>query len=403
MRISRSVLLLVASVTWIGPARTEGQLGSADVFGHLEAESRLYSSRPLSSEQPRWHSLSLASEVRYEQVLGDRVALRATLFGRVDESDPQRSHVDVREALVQITGDVFAADLGVNTVFWGVTESRHLVNIVNQPDYLEDLSGDDRFGQLMVRLSYDTGPYGFYEVFVMTWSRPQPYPGRKGRPGVPLPVLDESPRYESGSEEWHADVALRWSHSVSEIDWAVSYFRGTSREPELVPVERSGESAIEPFYAIVNQAGLEVQWTRGSWLWKLEGAIREGQGDTFAATTFGFEHTSSSVFGSLIDLGALLEYSYDGRDNLTLNSYDNDLFGGLRISLNDVAGTEILAGTITDLETGTFMGTIEASRRLNDRWTLDLRARVFSSDDDEDPLYWFRRDHYLQTTVEFLF
>jgi hypothetical protein len=336
-------------------------------------------------------------------VLSDRLAVRTTLFGRADESDPQRSHVDLREALLQITGDAFSVDLGMNTVFWGVTESRHLVNILNQLNYLEDFSGDDRFGQLMARLSYDSGEYGFLEMFAMTWSRPQLYPGQRGRPGVPILVLDDSPRYESVSEQWHLDFAIRWSHSISEFDWALSYFRGTSREPELVPVVTPDEPAIEPFYALLNQTGLEVQWTRGSWLWKLESMIREGQGATFAATTFGFEHTSSGVFGSTIDIGALLEYSYDGRDNLTLNSYDSDLFGGMRLAFNDTAGTEILAGAVTDVKTGVLVGTIEASRRLSDRWTLDVRARAFSAHDEEDPFHWFRRDHYMQTTLAYLF
>jgi hypothetical protein len=131
--------------------------------------------------------------------------------------------------------------------------------------------------------------------------------------------------------------------------------------------------------------------------------IREGQAPTFAATTFGFEHTSSGVFESPIDIGALLEYNYDGRENLTLNSYDSDLFGAARLSFNDASGTEILAGVVIDVETGVALGTVEASRRLNDRWTLDVRGRGFSADDEEDPLHWFRRDHYLQTTLVYLF
>jgi hypothetical protein len=149
---------------------------------------------------------------------------------------------------------------------------------------------------------------------------------------------------------------------------------------------------LRPRYDLIWQWGLELQGTLESWLWKAEAMARSGQGPTFAAVTGGFEHTTFGVFGSAVDVGAILEYSYDGRENLTYNVYDSDVFGGLRLSFNDASGTELLAGVLQDTGAGVTLGSAEAGRRLGDGWRVEVAARLFRADSPEDPTYWFRRD-----------
>jgi len=365
-------------------------------------QSRLFFQDPVFGQQPRWLELSLAAEAHFETELGDRVSVRAVGFGRLAENGTQRSHLDAREALLMFSGDALTADLGIGTVFWGVTESRHLVDIVNQKDYLEDFDGESKLGQPMARLGYQTADRGFFELFLMSGFRTLHFPSGSARPGAPVPVAERS-RYESGRDRWSIDYALRWSHHEGAFDWGLSYFHGTSRDPQLLSGGSPEEPALVLFYDLIDQGGVELQWTRGDWLWKGEALLRSGQGPTFGAFTLGFEHTSWGVFGTDVDLGSLVELSYDGRENSTFNLYDEDLFGGLRLSFNDVAGTEILGGVVTDLESGTSLGTVEASRRLGPGWTIELVGRVFVSDDADDPLYWFRRDDYLETGVEYHF
>lgn len=395
-----AVACLIAHVATTGATPASAQ---PSLIGHVGAEARFFFQDPLAPAQPRGASTSAKLQPELTLTLGERVILRGIALARVDQSDSKRSYVDLREALVQWDHGPLTARVGVSTVFWGVTESRHLVNVINQTDYLDDLDGDERLGQLMAHLSYDAGSLGLTDLFVMSWARPQMYPGEGGRPGVPFPVLDDTPVYESGHDEWNVDVALRWSHSIGEVYGAASYFQGTAREPELAPTETGVRQALLPRYDLIRQAGLELQWTTGDWLWKAEGIVRSGQGPTFAAVTGGLEQTTVAVLGSALDLGAILEYSYDGRDNLTYNIHDNDVFGGFRLSFNDVQGSELLAGVLQDLESDVTLGTVEASRRLGEGWRLELIARLFRAGVDEDPVYWFRRDDYLQTVVEYHF
>lgn len=394
-----TVLALALSAIALAASPSEA---TSQVFGSVGPESRLFVQEPLSPAQPRWIELSMSAEINLEVDLGDRVSVRAVGFGRLAESESERSHLDAREALVLLSGGPFTANLGIGTVFWGVTESRHLVDVINQKDYLEDFDGEAKLGQPMARLGHRTDGRGFFELFVMTGFRSLRFPGGGARPGVPVPI-DDTPRYDAGRDRWSADWALRWSHHAGPFDWAVSYFHGTSREPRLLPGGTPEEPTLVLVHDLVDQGGGELQWTRGDWLWKGEAMVRGGQGQAFTAITLGFEHTSWSVFGTGMDLGSLVEFSYDGRDNATFNVHDEDVFAGVRLAFNDAAGTELLAGVLTDLESGSSLGTIEASRRLGSGWTVELVGHVFTSDDPDDPIHWFRRDDHLQTAVEYYF
>lgn len=392
--------LLVVLFSLLGPEPTAGQSELTGTFG---VETRMFAGEPLWIGQPRWLSMSAVAEIEWGGTLGESVFFRTIGRGRGDQSDTDRSYVELREALVQWGGADVAVSLGVNTVFWGVTESRHLVDIVNQTDYRADLAGSEKLGQLMTMATVFIGPLGALDLFVMTGSRAQRYPGPGGRPGVPLPVNYESAEYEAPREAWNIDVAARWELGTGRWDGALSYFRGTAREPQLVPAGTALSPALRPRYDLTEQVGIELQWTAGSWLWKAEGIARSGQGPTFTAATVGFEHTRFALLGGAADLGTILEYSYDGRENLTYNIYDSDVFGGVRLSLNDADGTEVLAGVLRDIGAAVTIASAEASRRLGERWRLEVVGRYFKVTSTEDPTYWFRRDDHVQVLVEYYF
>ena len=172
-------------------------------------------------------------------------------------------------------------------VFWGVTEFHHLVNIVNQIDLVDHPNEESRMGQLMAHLTW-TADWGTLEFFAMPLHRKRTLPRaprRRLRPDVPFDERRVS--YESGAQEWHVDLAVRYSRSAGPLDLGLSVFDGTSREPsfnpkfQLVPV-RSG--TIHPrtrqpdpaLLAQIRQYGLDAQLTIESWLIKLEALYREG-------------------------------------------------------------------------------------------------------------------------------
>ena len=314
-------------------------------------------------------------------------------FYRYDAQDDERTHFDVREAYRRHVDGDWELLVGVNRVFWGVTESRHLVNVINQIDAVEDIDEEDFLGQPMVQIGYES-ENGRFDLFLMTGFRPRTFAGRDGRLRAPLPVDDDAEQYESSLEEWRPEFALRYSHFFGDIDLGLHIFHGTGRDPELIPDATC--LCLVPRYSVINQFGVDFQYTQDALLWKFEGIVREGQGDTFAAAVAGFEYTLYQIGDSDADLGLLVEGLYDGRDDDVFPTiYDEDLFLGARLALNDVEDTSLLIGLVTDFEEGPETMRLEFERRLSDNWKFVLEAQVFFQNDPKSAAAAFEQDSFI--------
>lgn len=367
-----------------------------DLSSNVELQSRLFARDarwPGQGSQAAQVSLAATTELRWRNGEGDQ---RASIipFLRWDSVDDERNLVDLQEAYWAWEGDSLELLAGVNTVFWGVTESVHLVDIVNQTDAAGDIDGEDKLGQPMVNLAWQKD-WGLVSAWVMPYFRERNYPGVEGRLRTPLVVDGDRAVYESSSEESHVDVALRYSHYIGDVDIGLSFFSGTSREPRLIPADDA--AVLLPHYDQIDQFGVDLQYTRDAWLWKLEAIARNGYSETFAAAVGGFEYTFYQVGQSAADVGVLLEYQYDGRNELEpFTTADNDIFVGTRLALNDIQDTSLLAGIAYDTVTGETFFNVEAERRIGDSIALELRARVFSGAGPQDLTYAVVRDDYVQ-------
>ena len=326
-----------------------------------------------------------------------------TPFARLDQRDDERTHFDIRELNWLHVGRDWELRVGAGIVFWGVTESRHLVDIINQTDLVENIDGEDKLGQPMVNLSL-IRDWGTLSFFVLPGFRKRTFPGPEGRPRIHPPVNADAAIFESDAEEKHIDLAVRWSQAIGNWDLGLSHFHGTTRDPRFALDTSVPERPfLAPIYEQIDQTGLDAQLTYNSWAWKLEAIRRSGQGDSFFAVTGGFEYTFYGVFESATDIGLVAEYLYDQRPVETRSPFENDVFTGLRFTLNDPQSTEALMGCIFDLDSSSRFCNIEASRRFGDRWVGSLEVRTFSSVPRLDPFFTLRRDDYIQLELAYYF
>ncbi len=439
---------LLAPLAVPAPARAEGRLKWSM---ELSAEGRYFPNDAAyagQSDDNASASVSALPEVYYEWSRDG--SLTFTPFGRWDSLDDERSHADIRELAVQQRLGNFDLRVGVSRVFWGVTESVHLVDIINQTDLVENLDGEDKLGQPMVMLSWTTD-YGVFTAFGLPYFRERTLPGAEGRFRSQFAYAEDDAIYESGAEQRHFDAALRWSLSTSLFDLGISHFSGTGREPRFAPrvhtedpgalasllgqlgldgllrrIATQGDPDVQidlvPVYDLIDQTGLDLNVVTGGWIWKLEAIHQSSRGPDYTAVAGGFEYTFFSVFDSSWDIGVLTEYLWDSRRDdpppeLTADDLDgdmlppqiypplfqNDLFFGTRLSANDVAGTELLAGMVVDLDHNGAFGNVEASRRIGNDSKLSLELRVFDGSDPQDPLSLLRQDDYLQLEYTYYF
>jgi hypothetical protein len=267
---------------------------------------------------------------------------------------------------------------------------------------VEAIDGEEKLGQPMIHLSIP-GDWGTGDLFIMPWFRERTVVGRPGRLRVNPPVAADRAIYENADGQHHLDLALRYSHTLGIMDFGIYYFTGTGREPTPLPgLDNQGQPAIIPFYQQINQPGIDLQLVAGEWLWKLEAIYRHGQGRAFFATTGGFEYTFVGVAGTAADVGIIGEFAYDERGEQATTPFNNDIMAGLRLALNDAAGTEMLAGLSYDLDISSRIFSLEASRRLGDRWKIFLETYLFALH-PEDIVYSLRDDDYISLVVAYYF
>lgn len=390
-----SSLLGFAVVAFPLQGAAAAELGPLDLSGFIGVETRVFPFSPQFSGQAGNAEISLivSPEFRY-RTAGGKHQFSFIPYFRLDSRDDERTHFDIREAYWLYRGGSWEILTGFNRVFWGVTESNHLVNVINQVDLVEDLDGEDFLGQPMINFTTFQN-WGQIDIYVLPGFRERTFPGSEGRLRAPIPVDTSSPVYSSNLGQKHVDVALRYSHYFGDLDVGVYYFWGTGREPTLVPNQAG--SALIPHYDIINQAGVDLQYTKDAWLFKFEGIIREGQGGTFGAFVAGTEYTFFQVFGGNADIGVLAEYLHDGRDaSAPITPFEDDIFAGVRLALNDTQDTSVLVGAIVDPSSSETFYTIEAERRLAQHYVIEFRARFFTGADPGEALFAISRDDYVQ-------
>ncbi|HUS23693.1 MAG TPA: hypothetical protein VM369_01990 [Candidatus Binatia bacterium] len=419
--------------------------------GAIEGEGRVFPQRESMAGDG-----SAAGRIEFFQDFLGTQRIAGELFQRVDGRDPARTHGDVRELYWQTAAETWEARAGVRRVYWGVTESRHLVDVLNQTDFVDNLDGKTRLGAPMLDLALIRG-FGTLDVFALPYQRDRTFPGRNGHPRFPFPVDAHDAQYGARHGQRHLDFAARWSHTLGPVDFGVSWFDGLARDPRLRPCLRRGSGfagtqngpncdifsgivvptspfpsalvpvlqqvglapsddevaaqiaadvrrnlVLVPFYDRLRQLSFDGQAVVGSLALKLEALHREQRGGSWAAVT-GFEYTFGDVAGSGTDVGVLAEYLYDRMDD-PLRRFDDELFVGTRVALSDVGGTSLLAGMLVDRRRfDDRLWGVEASSRLTDDWKVSLEARLFEKIPQDSPADFLEGEDVVTVRLERFF
>lgn len=352
--------------------------------------------------------ISLAGELEfYYPVQDSRDSLIFIPFYRWDENDDERSQGDIRELNWHKVERDWELTVGLDRVFWGVTETVHVVNVINQVDLAESPDEEDLLGQPMVNLTL-IRDWGSVDLFLLPYFRERIFPGPDGRPGASPNISNSRAIYDSGAEQWHTDVAVRWSNSTGNWDLGAYQFYGTSREPRVDPafyhVEGDGQIELIPIYNIINQSGVDVQGTFDAWLLKLEAIYRDGPQESFFSGAAGFEYTFFDVSGSGADIGIVSEYLFDDRSLVvSTDNDDDDISLGLRLALNDINSTEMVAAVVQDVDDSSRYFYLEASRRIGDAFKLSIEARGVDNVAVDNPLRIYEDENYLQLELGYYF
>ena len=194
----------------------------------------------------------------------------------------------------------------------------------------------------------------------------------------------------------------------------LSAFAGTSREPSLLASHQSHrpsttDSPLTACYEQIRQFGVDAQLTTEPWLYKTEAIHRSGarnllgQKEDYSAFIFGVESTLYALFDSDADLTLLAEWHYDERGERATSVWANDLFVAGFLAFNDVDGTTLVAGILTDLRHDYRSLSVELKRRLSDNWSIRWEGIANLSADPQDLTYSGRRDSFMGVGLTYSF
>lgn len=370
-----------------------------ELSGNVSLEGTyFFTSAPYTGQ--RDHGVSLALESEYYHQWANDLSFTFAPFVRLDSADDERSHVDARELYVLYPMESWELRVGVDKVFWGATEFVHLVDIINQTDVVESLDLEEKLGQPMVRFSL-LRDIGVFDFFILPYFRERTFPGEQGRLRSAWFLDSDQVLYESAAEEYHVDYALRYGLVPGDADIGLSYFQGTGREPELRPaINAQGDTVLIPYYGQIKQTSMDLSLVRGDWLWKLEALYVSGMSDDHFAGVGGFEITFPALADTNMDLGVIGEYAYDERGEQATSVFQNDVMLGLRLAVNDQAGSEMLLGLSRDLDHRAAIISLEASRRLSNDLKIFVEGIFFADQAVEDAAYGLRDDDYLRVVLK---
>ncbi|MDZ4662760.1 MAG: hypothetical protein SGJ18_14190 [Pseudomonadota bacterium] len=360
----------------------------------LGYQFRIFPNVPQFTEQHA-NDNSFFIKPQYKSTVFDKYDFHFEPYYLWDEFDKNRTHFDIRELTLSIPiesssfGGLWV--LGIDKVFWGVTETQHLVDIVNQSDTVASFDANEKLGQPMIR--FELSKWGQWQFIAMTGFRERTFASANGRLRSPLPVDTKSPVILKPED---FDLALRWGNTFDKLDIALSHFYGTSREPilEIDPLF----TKLTPIYDEINQTGAEIQYSFENLILKSEIISRTGFLDVndFWAYTLGFEQSFGDFFGT--HLGLIVEYSYDDRGRVAPSVFQDDYFLGFRLSLNDAFESNIFIGATEDDETKARTVSFKYNRRIMDNLNFSLKTLTFSNIPDPivDPLMGVQNDSYCE-------
>ena len=313
---------------------------AGEISGNISVETRLFPQSPIAKVQGR-NNLSLAFQPEYYiEWSGGYQSFTFVPYYRYDQSDNERTHFDLRELQWQYIARSWEFRAGYRRVFWGVIETYHLVDVINQTDLIENPDFEDKLGQPMLNLAL-IKDWGTIDLFLLLGFRDRTFAGEKGRLRAPLPIRTKKTTYESDHKEEHIDYAVRYEHSLSIWDVGISHFIGTNREPtlqftietpSLPTIPDSGVPTLVPFYEQMEQTSLDLQGTfENGLLLKLEALSRKGKLDRFFAFSGGLEYTFYGIkalpriWVSYLNITTMTEARVQPHRSKTISSSEQEL------------------------------------------------------------------------------
>lgn len=256
----------------------------------------------------------------------DNTKFNSHLFANWDSADESRRYIDVRKANFYYRHNDVTVGAGIDTFFWGVSESINVVNVLNQSDIMESLDGKVKLGQSFISASkrFSNGDISVYylpEFNAVTFPE---------RPSYGLPISERN-LFENNKKE--GGFAARGLFYFDQYEFAISYFKGTRRSPILIP--QPSANILTPFYVQTENILFDGVYLADDFTLKLEAKTGKELNNGFSTANVGIEYPSYIFADYIEEVTLIAEYVFDDRELTAETHGQNDLFIGAKFDFGD--------------------------------------------------------------------
>jgi hypothetical protein len=117
----------------------------------------------------------------------------------------------------------------------------------------------------------------------------------------------------------------------------------------------------------------------------------------------GLEISQYGFLETKIDVSWLIEYGQDQLGEQSHRLYQNDLFAGGRIALNDTGTTSFLVGIAYDRDYHSQLFKVEGNTRIGENIKLMMNLWLISADHPSDVSSFFRQDDHVNLDIVYYF
>jgi hypothetical protein len=352
--------------------------------GYIGLDSQSYSKK----DSKHSYNLTLQQQLKLtytNELLSSVVELYAqedsTDF--TNKKDNDRTFTRVNEAYMLYEFDEDQILFGKNIRFWGALEANNIVDTFNIQDSRNDPLRTDKIGAYNFEYShyFEESEFSFitklYEQKNKFSSTPYMYSALNEGESL-------EDKLDSEKSLYRPTIYLKYSGSISEdyaLDYAFIYQNGYDSQRYST---KSGDIYTQHAY-LVNKFMTYNTMVIDSTLYKLELSYTNVTNNNIISNyihaAVGVEHTLEQLEDGT-EIGLIGEYYYydtvdDNKlSDIDLNqSFQNDLFLGLRYSLNDEADTSAVGGVVLDTQYEEQSYYVEYETRVLDTFKLKLDAR----------------------------
>ena len=154
---------------------------TGEVIGEFSFDNRYFFNEGTLGQDKNHSSFTISPEIFEES--NQRIFHVKPKF-RKDSKDPERNLFDIQELYFLEILENKEIKYGISKEFWGVTETSHRVDIINQTDTSESFDGEDKLGQPMVKISFERD-WGLLDIYALIGFRERTFAGQNGRLRLP--------------------------------------------------------------------------------------------------------------------------------------------------------------------------------------------------------------------------